>query len=328
MKKKVTCMLMIIGPLLLTGCLMSHQYRVIRHLDAQAGNRRFDPAVFTAIDEYAVKTPETEAKTMESLAAYLARPEWSELERVRAIWRWITSHIDYDAAKRNYYAPETFRDRRGTCQGYSELFVLLARYAGVTALEITGYCRGSGFKPGGRVRNDHAWNAVRIDSLWYLMDITCGAGVVSGGTFIRRYQEHYFLTPPGEFIYSNLPEVPRWQLLPDRISKRTFEKLPFYRHGYFRYGLAQIDPAPSCIINSSGRMKISFSATAGITLTADIRNKQGKSLFKPTIDRKGDIIEISAELRGSGEYYLIGWAGPDSGTGQRSWAFTYLVKNR
>ncbi len=328
MKKNVTCMLVIIGPLLLTSCLMSQQYRVIRNLDAQAGNRRFDPAVFTAIDDYAVRTPETAAKTMESLAAYLARPEWGESERVRAIWRWITSHIDYDVAKRNYYAPETFRDRKGTCQGYAELFVLLARIAGITAVEITGYCRGSGFKPGGRIRNDHAWNAVRIDSLWYLMDLTYGAGIVSGGTFIRQYQEHYFLTPPGEFIYSYLPEVPRWQLLQEKISKRKFEKLPFYRPGYFLNGLRQIDPAPSCILYCSGSMKIRFSAPPGTTLTAVIRNKAGKSLFKPIIDRKSGVIEISAEFREPGEYYLIGWAGPDPGQGKQLWAFSYLVKNR
>ncbi|HPG52333.1 MAG: hypothetical protein KBC90_14685 [Spirochaetes bacterium] len=328
MRTKRTLALLFLGPLLLTSCLMSHQYRIIRNLDAQAGNRRFDPALFKAVDEYAMNAPEAAAATMESLAAYLARPEWGELERVRALWRWITSHIDYDAAKRNYYAPETFRDRKGTCQGYAELFVLLARSAGITAVEITGYCRGSGFKPGDRIRNDHAWNAVRIDSLWYLLDLTYGAGVVSDGKFIRQYQEHYFLTPPGEFIYSYLPEVPRWQLLPDRISKMKFEKLPFYRPGYFLSGLRQIDPAPSCIINCTGSMKISFSAPPGITLTAVIRTESGKSLFKPIIDRKGEVIGISADFREPGDYYLVGWAGPDSGKGKQSWAFSYLVKNR
>lgn len=307
---------------------MSQQYRVIPALAEHAGNRRLDPARFKAVDEYAVNAPDTAAETIEGLGAYLARPEWSELQRVRAIWRWITSHVDYDAAKRNYYARETFRDRRGTCQGYSELFVLMARGAGITAMEITGYCRGSGFKPGGRVRNDHAWNAVRIDSLWYLMDLTYGAGVVNEGKFVRQYQEHYFLTPPGEFIYSNLPEVPRWQLLPARISKREFEMLPFYRHGYFRYGLRQLGNEASCIISCSGSMKIRFSAPSGVSLTADIRDKAGKSLFKPVIERKEGSIEVSADFSEPGDYYLIGWAGTDSIPGQRSWAFSYLIKNR
>ena len=104
MKRTPLLMIVIMGPLLLTSCLMSHQYRVIRHLDAQAGNRRFDPAQFRAIDDYAIKAPEKAAASIETLGDYLARPEWAELERVRAIWRWLTSHIEYDVAKRNYYA--------------------------------------------------------------------------------------------------------------------------------------------------------------------------------------------------------------------------------
>ena len=258
MKRILILLLIITGPLLLSGCLMSQQYRVIRGLDTLAGNQRFDPARFREIDEFALKVPAKEAITIDSLGAYLARPEWSELEKIRAIWRWITANIDYDVAKHNYYAEETLRDRRGTCQGYAELFVLLARRAGVTALEITGYGRGSGFKPGESVKNDHAWNAVRIDSRWYLLDITHGAGHVSDGRYVRRYQEQYFLTPPGEFIYTNLPEVHRWQLLPDKLTKREFERLPLYRHGYFRYGMQLVEGARSCVIDCKRSTSLRF----------------------------------------------------------------------
>jgi transglutaminase/protease-like cytokinesis protein 3 len=328
MKRIVIAICLVTGPLLLTGCLMSHQYRVIRHLDSHAGSQRFDPAQFRAIDDYAVKAPEQAAASIETLGDYLARPEWSELARVRAIWRWLTSHIEYDVAKRNYYARQTLRDRRGSCQGYSELFVLLARRAGVRAMEVTGYCRGAGFKPGVSVKNDHAWNAVLIDSRWYLMDITYGAGVVSGEKFLRQYQEHYFLTPPKELMYTHLPEVRRWSLLPGCMSKREFELLPFYRPGFFQYDLTQLDEGPSCVIVCRRSLQLRFSAPPAIKLIAEVRDAAGKSLSRPRIIRKGGIIEIAAEFDKPGDYYLLGWAGPEVRPKQRSWAFSYLVKNR
>jgi hypothetical protein len=328
MKPNRIVTLLLLGPLLLTGCLMSQQYRIVPGLDSHAGSRRFDPARFSAIDEYALKAPPEEAITIDRLGAYLARPEWGELERVRAIWRWITANIDYDVARQNYNAEETLRDRRGTCQGYAELFVLLARRAGVRAVEVTGYGRGAGFKPGGRVKNDHAWNAVLIDSRWHLLDITHGAGHVSGGRFIRRYQEHYFITPPGEFVYTNLPEVRQWQLLPKKLSIREFERLPLYRHGYFRYGLQLTEGARSCIIECRGSMGLRFAVPDGIRLFAVIRDKAGASLFHPVVTRKGGIIDISIEFKEPGDYYLLGWAGPETMPKDLTLAFSYLIINR
>jgi transglutaminase/protease-like cytokinesis protein 3 len=328
MKRKVILTIVIMGPLLLTSCLMSQQYRIVRDLDSHAGSQRFDPARFRAIDEYALKAPDKAAASIDSLGAYLARPEWSELEKARAIWRWITANIDYDVGKHNYYAEETLRDRRGTCQGYAELFVLLARRAGVTALEITGYGRGSGFRPGGSVKNDHAWNAVRIDSRWYLLDITHGAGHVSGGHYNRHYQERYFLTPPGEFIYTDLPEVRRWQLIPDKLTKREFERLPLYRHGYFKYGLQLVEGARSCVIDCRGSTSLRFSVPEGVRLFADVRDRAGKSLFRPGVTGKGGIIEIKVEFSEPGDYYLMGWAGPESAPKDLTWAFSYLIRNR
>ena len=307
---------------------MSQQYRVIRDLDTLAGNRRFEPARFRDVDEYALRVPEKEAITIDGLGAYLSRPDWGQVERVRAIWRWMTANIDYDVSRNNYYAEETFRDRKGTCQGYVELFVLLARRAGITALEITGYTRGSGFRPGDRIRNDHAWNAVLIDSRWYLMDITQGAGIVSEGRYVRRYQEHFFLTPPGEFIYTNLPEIRRWQLVRDKVTACEFERLPLYRHGFFRYGLRLVDGASSCVLECSGSTTLRFAAPEGVRIFADIRDRAGKSLFRPDVTRKGGFIEVTAAFKEPGEYYLQGWTGPETSPKVLEWAFTYLVKNR
>ncbi len=313
----------------LTGCLMSQQHRIIRNIDNLAGNQRFDPARFREIDRHALQAPDKTEESLDTLAAYLAQNASGDLERVRALWRWITSHITYDVEKKNYSAWETLRDRKGVCQGYAELFVEVARRMGVRAMEITGYTRGSAYKPGDRVVNDHAWNAVLIEGKWYLLDCTFGAGHFNGNNYKKEYREHYFLTPPAEFIYTNLPELRRWQLIPGKISKKDFEGLPFYRHGFFQYGLRQLDDNRRCVISCSHELQLRFSAPAGLLITINVRDKEGKILPRPRIIRdREDIIIIHAYFEKPGDYHLIGWVSPADRPKDYSWAFTYLVKAR
>jgi hypothetical protein len=314
--------------LLLAGCLMSQQYRVVRNINALAGNRRFDPALFRETDEQALSAPAGAAESLDALSAYLAGISRDDLHRARAIWRWITANIDYDTAKKNYTARETLRDRRGTCQGYAELFVELARRAGIRSIEVTGYSRASGYRPGDRVVNNHAWNAVLAGGKWYLLDCSSGAGLVRDGRFARDYREHYFFTPPGEFIYSHLPELPRWQLLPDKMSKREFESLPYYRYGYFQYGLRQVDDHRTCVITCTKELVLAFSVPAGVMLTVQVRDTSDKKALIPGLTSANGVMKIHSIFPRPGDYYLIGWASPAARPGNYSWAFTYRVRAR
>ncbi len=328
MKRLPLLLVLAICSLHLTACLMARQHQIIRNIDALAGNQRFDPALFREIDRYALGTPDTAMESIDTLASYLSKSSSGDLGRVRALWRWITGHIAYDAGKKNYSAGETLRDRKGTCQGYSELFVELAPRMGVRALEITGYTRGSGYRPGDRVINNHAWNAVLIDGRWYLLDCTYGAGHFKGGRYYPEYREHYFLTPPAEFIYTNLPELRRWQLIPRKIKKNEFERIPFYRYGYFQYGLRQLDENRSCVISCTNELKLRFAAPQGLVMTVRVRDGSGKTVSRPAVIReKGDIV-IHALFSGPGEYHLIGWISPARRPKDYSWAFTYLVRAR
>ncbi len=309
-----------------TACLMSQQHRIIRNIDNLAGNQRFDPSRFTNIDRHALQAPDRAGASLDTLAAYLTLPDSGDLERVRALWLWITSHISYDIEKKNYSARKTLRDKKGVCQGYAELFVEVARRMGVRAMEITGYTRGSAYNPGDRVVNDHAWNAVLVEGKWYLLDCTFGAGHFNGNKYHREYREHYFLTPPSEFIYTNLPELRRWQLIPGKISKKDFEGLPFYRHGYFQYGLRQLDGNRRNVISCNNELRLRFFAPAGLVITINVRDKAGKKIPGPRIIRDREEIIIHAFFEKPGDYHLIGWVSPADRPKDYSWAFTYLVK--
>ncbi len=208
-----------------------------------------DDARYTRIDAHALAAPAEARRSIPALAAYLAAPAQDDHEKARAIFRWVTANISYvdeEADPALDLRPEAVLERgTAVCAGYSDLFVSLARAAGLEAVEIEGWARGYGTGPGSHFGGpkNHAWNAVRIDGAWRLIDCTWGAGSVDEeGVYRKRFQPFYFLTPPQKLRYSHFPNRARWQLLEPPVSLAEFEALPFLRPAFFRCGLFAPEP--------------------------------------------------------------------------------------
>jgi uncharacterized protein (TIGR03000 family) len=41
----------------------------------------------------------------------------------------------------------------------------------------------------------HAWNAVKLDGEWHLVDATWGAGGIKDKQFVKKFKDYYFLAP-------------------------------------------------------------------------------------------------------------------------------------
>ena len=65
--------------------------------------------------------------------------------------------------------------------------------AGIEVIYVTGNSRD---QHGAVDGVGHAWNAVRIEDEWYLMDATWDAGYVTGDTFTKQYETTYLFPPP------------------------------------------------------------------------------------------------------------------------------------
>ena len=141
----------------------------------------------------------------------------SDLEKGRAIFIWITDNIAYDCGGENrlteepdeathplYYTQQQLasilRTRRTRCDGFSFLFKLMCRLAGIYAPVQEGYARfGGGKVDPDTVQPNHAWNAVCYDGVWYETDLTAAAGQCDGGRFSRGLREEFFRMTP-EFV--------------------------------------------------------------------------------------------------------------------------------
>jgi len=227
---------------------------------------------FYAIDDKVASISIAKADTLAKQLASLGK---TDREKVRAIFRWITEHIDYNVMPggRGKKKPHLFYNepddsnlalpplnervaakvlntRVAFCEGYSRLFKTLCDHAGIKAEVIYGYARTNNNR---RFAVNHTWNSVFIDGTWYLLDVTWASGVVSyGNEYIRQYNDFYFLTPPSDFIRDHYPEDLQWTLLKDLPVYREFVQSPFRYSGFIKAGLSSYFPAKGVIDVSVG----------------------------------------------------------------------------
>lgn len=115
-------------------------------------------------------------KLAKEIVNQIITPGMSEFEKAITIHDWLTFNIDYDLTYSHYDLEETLRDRTGVCQGYALAFNSMAKHAGLNCVYITGTAdNGSG---GGY--QGHAWNRVKINGVWYNVDVTWDDPVYEG----------------------------------------------------------------------------------------------------------------------------------------------------
>ena len=138
-------------------------------------------------------------------------------------------------------AEAVLRNRVGVCQGYSNLFNELAKLAGLESAVVTGYAKGISYTPGERFsQTNHAWNAVRVDGEWKLLDVTWAAGYGKGVNgrlvTVMQFEDYWFNTCPEEFIFTHFPEDESFQFNQPRINLARFENMPYASSRYFKLG--------------------------------------------------------------------------------------------
>ena len=210
----------------------------------------------------------------DSLAYRLTHTYTSDLQKVRAIFRWIADNIAYNvvvyprtprnrgfkqAIEEPYdsvveskslnerVAYSVLRKKTALCNGYARLFKTLCDYAGIPSEIITGYARTN--MGSSKFRSNHTWNAVFVDGTWHLLDVTWASGFLSyrGDAFIREFNEYYFLTPPEQMIRSHYPEDQRWTLLSNPPVQREYRQSPFRPTAFIKYTISSYKPATGLV---------------------------------------------------------------------------------
>lgn len=186
--------------------------------------------------------------SIQSVAQYIIKNESDPFQQAKALHDYVATRIDYDYAayKRGYYPPQdartVFRTRKGVCSGYARLLQALGNAAGIEVAYIPGDFRNSSEGLSGE---GHAWNAMKINQKWYLVDATWNSGTLTNSGFTKQYNTSY-LFPPAEVMgLTHFPNDPNWQLVSRPLSRPEFIRQPFLQPKFFAEGLKLISPKGS-----------------------------------------------------------------------------------
>jgi hypothetical protein len=178
-----------------------------------------------------------------SLTAKLTTGLSDQFLKVKVLHDWICDTIAYDVEtafsqtnRRQDYV-SVIRNKKALNTGYTNLFNQMCRLANIESIGISGYSKGFGYSGSLGGVPDHDWNAVKIGSKWYLVDVTWDAGYVDQRTYIKKYSTNYLFLGPRSFLYSHFPLEEENQFYTPPLTKETFMEEPYIAGVFFKYGL-------------------------------------------------------------------------------------------
>lgn len=217
----------------------------------------------------------------EELALKIIRDFSTDLEKVRAAYTWIALHVAYDtkalgksqrvrfsyrsqaeleAKKRQFrknLALKTLSKRKALCEGYSTLLQDLCHQMNIECEIVSGTARRMISEIGREdLPSNHAWNAVKINGSWQLIDVTWAAGWVdySKMIFNKEFSSAYFASDPDEFAMKHLPDDKKWLLASKIKDKADFAAQPLPFKAFLGKNIKLIAPQNGSlnIVKSSG----------------------------------------------------------------------------
>jgi hypothetical protein len=118
------------------------------------------------------------------LVSKLIEGKDDEKEKFDVIFTWVAKNIHYDYQA--YLSPhgtsmpqlkKILKYKKGICLDYAYLMDTLCLLAGIKNSSVYGYAKDDLFDVNDSIYIDnHAWNAVRLNNLWYVYDVTWSSG--------------------------------------------------------------------------------------------------------------------------------------------------------
>ncbi len=287
---------------------------------------------FKNVDEKVRSYPKN-IGTAEQLATQIEHDFSTDIEKVRAVYTWLATNITYDLAK--FYSGETeinfsyasqedlrqklsavnthtvnatMRTKKAVCEGYAQTFKKVSELLKIPCLFITGYSKASiqdiGIIP---KQEDHAWNAVRIDGNWHLIDATWGAGVTQNKQWKPRFDTYYFFTEPDEFALSHLPGEAELSFTGENVSVSNFYKTPLFSKAYFINKLQLVHPTQGALRVQSNS-KITFELDQipeNMSFHYAFRENMRPTLIEPTCENSKCTFSIPFTGTKNTELFLL-----------------------
>ncbi|MBO5323539.1 MAG: transglutaminase domain-containing protein [Oscillospiraceae bacterium] len=122
----------------------------------------------------------------EELADEICAGYDTDADKVQAIYSWIIHNFEYDydynAFIQCFNVRHTLRTRKGVCYDFANLFAALCRSQNIPCYVVDG-------TPYNRAMEDHTWNRVYYDGLWWDLDVTNDISSTTNGKSLYGFRE-------------------------------------------------------------------------------------------------------------------------------------------
>ncbi|KAI4186400.1 MAG: hypothetical protein L6R41_003518 [Letrouitia leprolyta] len=180
---------------------------------------------------------------------YVCRPYRSDVQRLRAIFTWISEKIAWEEDfEGEVDARRVIQMRRGCAEEVAVLVMEMCSAMGMHAEVVRGYLKTPGESIDLDVipRPNHWWNAVIADNSWRIMDCSLASqtnpkrGLFS--SIVSQVAETgWFLTRPLEACYTHVPQMLEQQHICPPVAPDILLALPCACPPYFKNDLQMVD---------------------------------------------------------------------------------------
>lgn len=261
---------------------------------------------------------------VEDLANKISTDFTSDSDKIRASFYWIATNIRYNL--KEYYKPtqrrysfyysseedkkqklqtlvdnlviKTFISKKGVCEEYAQSLKKIYDLLEIESTVIKGYVRNNANEIGKiRHNTNHAWNAVKLNNEWIILDATWAAGYELNRKWVKEFDNYYYNIPKEKIFKTHFPEETIWVLRFGRMTKEEFYNQPIYNNTFLSSGIELKNPTNG-IINIRNKANLEFEFI-GLNESLYYLLSGEKYLKKAEIIKKGEksIVSIANPKR-------------------------------
>jgi hypothetical protein len=233
--------------------------------------------------------------------AYICRPYKSDVQRLRAIFTWVSEKISWEEPVDGLEVDmkRLLQAKRGTPEEIALLVHEMCAAVGLHTEIIRGFLKSPGdvLDLDSLSRPNHWWNSVLVDGEWRFMDCALAnptnpmrSKFVSNNSSIA--ESWYFLTRPLDLCYTHVPQYPEEQHICPPISPDVLLALPTVCPPFFKLN-AQIPDYDTSLLRIEGLevMQLRMVVPADVECAAEV---EAPSFAR---DADGDVFESGDIVR-------------------------------
>ena len=143
---------------------------------------------------------------IEKIKSYFIENKKTDIyQNIKSVHDYLVENIEYDqtiSQPNIYNIYGALINRKSVCEGYAESFKYLMDAIDIPCITVSGKATNSE----GNTEN-HAWNYVQINNVWYAIDCTWDDPILVGSGYLSNSSKYkYFLKGEDEFNKSHMPE--------------------------------------------------------------------------------------------------------------------------